>query len=198
MVYENVCMITNLPRKRISAILQWKHLSEFNPQDGGESQLESKLRHCQPMYNSASGILPAVEITSLCSASSLGCQRDTARICCCAPCYGAVAAERHHLLLIDIFCPPALSSKPATCRCCCQSMGHTNGRRDRQTVSQILLRMLCGQYQQEAQLSPRTARCVVSVEIMPIATQQCRNYLYDKSWTKYQLSLIDPCDKIVL
>jgi len=28
-----------------------------------------------------------------------------------------------------------------------------------------------------------TARCVVSVEILPIATQQCRNYLYDKSWT---------------
>ena len=41
------------------------------------------------------------------------------------------------------------------------------------------------------------ARCVVSVEILLIATQQCRNYLYDKSWTKYQLSLIDPFDKIV-
>jgi len=27
-----------------------------------------------------------------------------------------------------------------------------------------------------------TARCVVTVEILPIATQQCRNYLYDKSW----------------
>ena len=43
-----------------------------------------------------------------------------------------------------------------------------------------------------------TARCAVSVEILPTATQQCRNYLYDKSWTKYQLSLTDPCDKIVL
>jgi len=43
-----------------------------------------------------------------------------------------------------------------------------------------------------------TARCVVSVEILHIATLQCRNYLYDKSRTKYQLSLIDPCDKIVL
>ena len=43
-----------------------------------------------------------------------------------------------------------------------------------------------------------TVRCVGSVEILPIATQQCRNYLYDKYWTKYQLSLIDPCDKIVL
>jgi len=28
-----------------------------------------------------------------------------------------------------------------------------------------------------------TAKCIVSVEILPIATQQCRNYLYDKSWT---------------
>jgi len=26
-----------------------------------------------------------------------------------------------------------------------------------------------------------TARCVVSIEILPIATQKCRNYLYDKS-----------------
>ena len=26
------------------------HLSEFYPQDGGESQLASKLRHCHPMY----------------------------------------------------------------------------------------------------------------------------------------------------
>jgi len=26
-----------------------------------------------------------------------------------------------------------------------------------------------------------TARCVVSIEILPIAKQQCRNYLYDKS-----------------
>jgi len=43
-----------------------------------------------------------------------------------------------------------------------------------------------------------TARCVVSVEVLPIATQQCRNYLYEKSWTKYHLSLVDPCDKIVL
>jgi len=26
-----------------------------------------------------------------------------------------------------------------------------------------------------------TARCVVSIEILPIAKQQCRNYLFDKS-----------------
>ena len=28
-----------------------------------------------------------------------------------------------------------------------------------------------------------TAQCVVSVETLPSAKQQCRNYLYDKSWT---------------
>jgi len=28
---------------------------------------------------------------------------------------------------------------------------------------------------------PGTAQCVVSVEILPTAMQQCRNYLYDKS-----------------
>ena len=27
-----------------------------------------------------------------------------------------------------------------------------------------------------------TARCVMSIKILPIATQQCRNYLYDKYW----------------
>jgi len=34
----------------------------------------------------------------------LGCQHDTARICCCAPCCGAVAAERRCLLSIDMSC----------------------------------------------------------------------------------------------
>ena len=46
-----------------------------------------------------------------------------------------------------------------------------------------------------------TARCVVSVEVLPIATQQCINYTCMTSpepRSKYQRSLIDPCDKIVL
>ena len=44
-----------------------------------------------------------------------------------------------------------------------------------------------------------TAQCVVSVEILPVAAQQCTNYCTTiEPWTKYQLSLIDPCDKIVL
>jgi len=44
-------MITSSPTKRIfSNITVKKHLSEFYPQDDGESQLASKLRHCHPMY----------------------------------------------------------------------------------------------------------------------------------------------------
>ena len=43
-----------------------------------------------------------------------------------------------------------------------------------------------------------TARWVVLVEILLVATQQCRNYLYNKSGTMYQLSLIGLHDKIVL
>jgi len=40
--------------------------------------------------------------TSLCSASYVGGQRDTAHICCWASCCGAVAAEHRRLLSIDI------------------------------------------------------------------------------------------------
>jgi len=53
----------------------------------------------------------------------------------------------------------------------------------------------CCYHKKLDQLSPRTARCVVSVEILPIATQQCRNCLYDKSWTKYRLSLLTRATK---
>ena len=39
------------------------------------------------------------------SASLLGCWHDTARICCCAPCSGAVAAARRRPPSISISCP---------------------------------------------------------------------------------------------
>ena len=41
-----------------------KHLSEFYPQDGEESQLASKLRHCQPMYRLIE-VGPSVSLLSL-------------------------------------------------------------------------------------------------------------------------------------
>jgi len=44
-----------------------------------------------------------------------------------------------------------------------------------------------GDYVKNKRLSYRrvTARCVLSVVILPVATQQCRNYLYDKSWPNW-------------
>ena len=48
----------------------------------------------------------------------------------------------------------------------------------------VLYRWTSTLTRQNKKLSYRrgTARCVVSIEILPIATQQCSNYLYDKSW----------------
>ena len=54
-------MITSLLTKRISAIsYSEKHLSQFYPQDGGESQLALKLRNCHPMYRSHLYVLHAM------------------------------------------------------------------------------------------------------------------------------------------
>ena len=55
----------------------------------------------------------------------------------------------------------------------------------RQQVTTLMARASCKQHNTiNKKLSYRrgTARCVVSIEILPIATQQCRNYLYNKSW----------------
>jgi len=46
----------------------------------------------------------AANTTRLCSASSLGCQHGTARICCSAPCCGSGVAAGRPPLSIDIFC----------------------------------------------------------------------------------------------
>jgi len=47
----------------------------------------------------------------------------------------------------------------------------------------ILSKPTWGTVSKNKKLSYRrgTAQCVVTVEILPIATQQCRNYFYDKS-----------------
>jgi len=36
-----------------------------------------------------------------------------------------------------------------------------------------------------------TVWCAMSVEILPTATQQCRNHLYDKSWTNWHYEVAD-------
>ena len=40
---------------------------------------------------------------------------------------------------------------------------------------------ICGISNKKLSYRRGTAQCVVSVEILPTATQQCRNYLYDQS-----------------
>ena len=60
--------------------------------------------------------------------SFLGCRHDTARICFSVLCCGGIAAERRRLQSIDISCRGASSRKLAARRCCCQSMGQTDGR----------------------------------------------------------------------
>jgi len=51
LVYENVCVISIACQQSVfQRYYSEKHLSEFYPQDGGESQLALKLRHCHPMY----------------------------------------------------------------------------------------------------------------------------------------------------
>ena len=54
--------------------------------------------------------------TSLCSASYVNCQRDTARICCWAPCCGPVLRRRGAERLVIAAASTALSSKPDACR----------------------------------------------------------------------------------
>jgi len=66
-----------------------------------------------------------------------------------------------------------------------------DGRMDRQThwwtdsnsiceINMILACSSCGN--KKLSYRRRTVRCVVSIKILPVVTQQCRNYLYDKSW----------------
>jgi len=74
---------------------------------------------------------------------------------------------------------PRLSCKRTVCRpdptseyvCFCAEVFIVNWRAD--------LR----KYNKKLRYRRGTARCVVSVEILPIAKQQCRKYLDDKSWT---------------
>ena len=115
------------------------------------------------------------------------CKHDTARICCWAPCCcgrgskgGRACCRRAVQQSIDIACPPGPQQQTRRTPRLPRNVTQT----DRQTPHR---KRLSEMYKK---LSYRrgTARCVVSVEILTIATQKCRNYLYDKSWTKYQLS----------
>ena len=96
----------------------------------------------------------------------VSCHRDTARICCWAPCCGAAAAEHRRLLRamqqsIDISCPPGAQQQtrtsgvqPANSGTDRQTDRQTDGRTDgRPTVTQTLLRKLCKQCQQYVKIT---------------------------------------------
>jgi len=51
-----------------------KHLSEFYPQDGGESQLALKLRQCHTMYRLRRPKLTPVSLISMATSRRYCCQ----------------------------------------------------------------------------------------------------------------------------
>ena len=61
-------------------------------------------------------------------------------------------------------------------------INNNNNNNNDQLDQPVITRITSPHLHSDKKLSYRrgTARWVVSVEILPIATQQCRNYLYDK------------------
>ena len=99
----------------------WYRLTRVVPEKG---PLNARVRACVRARARACVLINTVSVkpklnshdSGFCNESvqprQLGCQRDTARICCCTPCCGAVAAERRRCRSI---CPgrEALRSKTA-------------------------------------------------------------------------------------
>jgi len=81
---SGICLRSNNPRKHVLT-LQWIH------------------EHATVARN---------QVKQVCvQPRQLGCQHDTARICCRAPCCGAVAAERRRVLSIYISCLPSVQQQ---------------------------------------------------------------------------------------
>ena len=83
---------------------------------------------------------------------------------------------------------PAMASSQTHLPVSCEPAGvlyvsaHTHAHTHTHTrYSCVGLRGFAGLVDKKLSYHRGTARCVVSMEILPIATQQCRNYLCDKS-----------------
>jgi len=149
---------------------------EFHPQDCGESQLASKLRHCHPMYWRRRDVKMRPTATDvawsvLCVCLSV-CLWDVTVSC-------AKTTE-------PVEMPPGMWTRVSQGTTVCG--GPHPVPREEAIIMEIPSAMRPFvktrlPVVRDKKLSYRrgTARCVVSIEILPIATQQCRNYLYDKS-----------------
>ena len=104
---------------------------------------------------------------------------------CCLTIYGMVGVDNPGQLLLRVFTVallPANHTVQHKIRSTCEDQ-HTLCSHSFRISFRGLAAVCIAQAREDKKLSYRrgTARCVVSVEILPIATQQCRNYLYDKS-----------------
>jgi len=88
-----------------------------------------------------------------------------------------IATSLPSLILITVLIFPGC----CCCCCCCMcNLARVDSRRQKRSARSI---DNVSTPTPDKKLSYRrgTARCVLSVEILPTATQQCRNYLYYKS-----------------
>ena len=96
-----------------------------------------------------------------------------------------------HVINHTIGCPIRITFSVLHLSCVTMAVSVYRARRSEARIQQMLWKVnysdivfvntVCVTYKK---LSYRrlTARCVLSLVILPITTQQCRNYLYDKSW----------------
>ena len=68
--------------------------------------------------------------TSRCWSSFVGCRQDVTHFCCWVPAPAARRPQRARSYRSIFPARTALSSKPAGHRCCCRSMGQTDGQRE--------------------------------------------------------------------
>ena len=120
--------------------------------------------------------------TSLCRVSYVGCQHDTACICCRAPCCGAAAADRRPCSNRSISpARRAHSSKPAAAECGGRIMGQT----DRRTDGRPLHRRRCAYYSMRA---ASITECVVKIHTKNKQLLLLDNIVIQKMWSRcYQL-----------
>ena len=84
-------------------------------------------------------------ITSLCSASYISCQRDTARICCCVPCRGAAVTGRPAAAVVDRYLLSAgrsAANPPHAAAAIDRRDRQTNRRRDGRTDGRTTYRFI--------------------------------------------------------